>query len=134
MDEAFLGRTGLNDVFRTRRKIGGLDATLYFDWDGAGGLREVSLQTASLPASDLKEKLQPCWKEFATLLVTLYGKPVVAGGELSITSINIGTFSPTHLWNLEHNNSAQLGAAHERDGYQIVVRFSRKSLQPFALP
>jgi len=134
MDEAFLGRTGLNDVFRTRHKIGGLDATLFFDWDVGGQLKEVSLQSASFPANESNEKLLPCWKEFAALMVTLYGKPVHAGSELNLSSISKDSLSPTHLWNLENNNSAILGAAREGDQYRIVVRFSRKAVQPLAMP
>ena len=134
VDEAFLGRTGLNDVFRTRHKIGGLDATLFFDWDAGGQLKEVSLQTASFPAKDFNDKLHPCWKEFAALLVSLYGKPVHPGIDLNLSSINKGSLSPTHLWTLENNNSAILGAAREGDQYQIVVRFSRKTVQPFMMP
>jgi len=135
MDEAFLGRTGLNDVFRTRHKIGGLDATLFFDWDGGGQLKEVSLQTASFPAKEFNDKLLPCWKEFAILMGTLYGKPVIQPGNApNPGSINKDSLSPTHLWNLENNNSAILGAAREGDQYRIVVRFSRKAVQPLAMP
>lgn len=130
VDETFLGRTGLNDVFRTRKKIGGLDASLFFDWTEDGKLKEVTLQTKGLPADALKTQLTPCWKEFAELLTTLYGKPTVAEPEIHLSSVRDGSMSPTHLWSLEKKGSAMLGASRDGDHYQIVVRFTQKTIAP----
>lgn len=132
--EALVGRTGLNDVFRTRKKIGGLDASLFFDWDDDGKLIEINLQTCGLPASALKEQLTPCWKDLAALLTSLYGKPIVADSQLRLASIRDGTMFPSHLWNLEKKGSATLGAAREGDDYKVIVRFSEKIVQPVTLP
>jgi hypothetical protein len=132
--ETFIGRTGLNDVFRTRRKIGGLDASLFFDWTEDGKLKEITLQSSALPASALKDQLAPCWKEMAELLTTLYGKPLQADSELRISSIQDGTMVPSHLWNLEKNGSAMLGASRDGQKYQIVARFTRKPVVSFAIP
>ena len=79
VDETFLGRTGLNGVFRTRKKIGGLDASLYFDWTDAGELKELTLQTEALPASAYRTQIEPSWKKFIELLTTLYDDPVQKG-------------------------------------------------------
>jgi hypothetical protein len=40
----------------------------------------------------------------------------------------------THLWKLEGQGSAMLGAAREGENYLIVVRFTRKNIQPVPLP
>jgi hypothetical protein len=134
VDEVYLGRTGLNGAFRTRKKIGGLDATLSFDWTDSDGLREVSLQTDSFPAADLNTKMVPCWKEFLDLLNTLHGKPISEVKQLQIGSIQEGTMVATHLWKLEPSGSAMLGAAKDEGNYQVVVRFTTKNVQPVLLP
>ena len=134
VDETFIGRTGLNDVFRTRRKIGGLDASLFFDWTDDGKLKEITLQTAGFPASELKESLTPCWKELAELMTTLYGKPIHADPELKLSSIQDGVMLPSHLWKLEKKGSATLGAARDGEKYQVVVRFTQKTVVPVAIP
>ncbi len=134
VNETFLGRTGLNDVFRTRRKIGGLDASLFFDWTEDGKLKEITLQTAGFPASALKEQLTPCWKELAELLTTLYGKAIHADPELRLSSVQDGSMVPSHLWKLEKKGSAMLGAARDGENYQVVVRFTQKTVAPVAIP
>lgn len=128
--ETFLGRTGLNDVFRTRKKIGGLDASLFFDWTDEGGLKEISLQTTTLPAGKFNEQLQPCWKEFIKLLTSLHGQPVSEAAGIQASAIPDGGMMPTHMWKLQTTGSALLGAAREGDQYQLVVRFTRKNVQP----
>ncbi len=133
-DETFMGRTGLNGVFRTRQKIGGLDASLYFDWTESGNLKEINLQTDPLPESDFKTKLVPCWKDFAVLLTKLQGKPLVAEPEIHLSSIRDGSLQSTHLWALDSIGSARLGAARDGTRYQIVVRFTKEVVKPMAVP
>lgn len=134
VDETFIGRTGLNDVFRTRRKIAGQDASLFFDWTEDGKLKEITLQTAALPATALESQIVPCWKELAELMTTLYGKPIHADPELRLSAIPDGSMLPSHLWKLEKKGSATLGAARDGEKYQVVVRFSEKAVKPVAIP
>jgi hypothetical protein len=133
-DETFIGRTGLNGIFRTRRQVGGQHAMLYFDWSGDNQLREITLQTDAFPASEGDKQLVPCWKEFIGLLTVLHGKPVVAEKQIHFSSIRDGSLKPTHLWKLEKTGSVLLGAAREGDKYQIVVRFTGKDVKPIAIP
>ena len=133
-DETFLGRSGINGVFRTRQKIGSLGAFLYFDWTEAGKLKELTLQTESLPATAYKSDIEPSWKGFVELLSTLYGKPVQKGPLPQPESIANGSFSPSHLWTLENGGSALLGTARDANKYQLVVRFSKKTIQPVEIP
>ncbi|MBC8126916.1 MAG: hypothetical protein H8M99_07205 [Gloeobacteraceae cyanobacterium ES-bin-144] len=132
-DETFIGRTGLNGIFRTRQKIGGLDASLYFDWTESNQLKEITLQTDGLTLANSKAQLLHCWKDFIALLTTIHGEPIVRN-ELRLTTISDGTFASTHLWKLEKSGSAQLGAARDGDNYQIVVRFTEKEVKPVAHP
>lgn len=134
LDETFLGRTGLNGVFHTRKQIGGLDASLYFDWTDGGLLQEVTMQTTPVPESAYLTRLEPSWKEFINLLTTLYGKPVQQGSLPHAASLGDGSFRPSHLWSLETGGSVLLGTARDGDQFQLVVRFSQKKVTPVALP
>lgn len=132
--ETFIGRSGLNGVFRTTEKIGGLDASLFFEWKNEDSLQEVNLHTDSLPITQAQQTLIPCWKAFAKLLSNLYGKPVISSPELNTSSIPDGAYQPTHLWNLSPKGSVTLGASREGDKLLIVCRFSEKKTNPVALP
>ena len=133
-DEAFLGRSGLNGVFRTRQKIGTLDGFLYFDWTEAGKLKELNLQTESRPNTAYKTELEPSWQKFVELLTTLYGKPVQKGPLPAMASLSDGTFFPSHLWNIESGGCALLGTAREGSKFQVVVRFSQKKPKLVEMP
>lgn len=132
--ETFLGRSGLNGVFRTTQKIGGLDASLFFDWRDEDSLSELNLHTDPLPSAQARETLVPCWKEFAKLLSNLYGKPVISSPDLNTSSIPDGAYQPTHLWNLSPKGSVTLGASREGDKLQLVCRFSEKKTNPVEMP
>lgn len=133
-DETFIGRSGLNGVFKTRRKIGVLDGFLYFDWTEAGKLKELTLQTETRPDSAYKTELEPGWKELIDLLSSLYGKPVQKGPIPPVNTLADGSFAPSHLWLLEGGGSALLGTAREGGKYQLVVRFTQKKVGVVEIP
>lgn len=133
-DETFIGRSGLNGIFYTRQKIGKVKASLYFDWDETKKLKELTLQTDLLPDTEYKSELEPTWGAFVELLSTLYGKPAQKGPMPQMESLGDGTFSPSHLWELEGGGSALLGTARDGKRYQLVVRFTRKKVQPVEFP
>jgi hypothetical protein len=134
LPETMFARTGLNGIFQTHQKIGGLETSLYFDWCGDGGLKEVTLQTAPLSGDDAEARLSPCWKELIDLLTILHGKPINANGKLDLTGIADGSMSATHLWKLEHSGTAMLGAARDGNAYQIAVRFTTEDIKPVIIP
>lgn len=131
--ETFIGRTGLNDVFRTRKKIGGLTASLSFDWTEDGGLQEITLKTPEVPAGKFDEQLKPCWQEFIKLLTTLHGQPVTSSPGINLASVPDGGMLPTHLWKLQGTGNAMLGASRDGGHYHVVVRFTRKDVQTFEI-
>ena len=133
-DETFIGRSGINGIFRTRQKIGSLNGFLYFDWTDAGKLKELTLQTECLPATAYKSELEPSWKGFVALLNTLYGKPVQKGPIPQPETIANSSFSPSHLWALEGGGSILLGTARETNKYQLVVRFTQKKVGVVEIP
>lgn len=134
IDETFIGRSGLNGIFRTRQKVGKLDCFLYFDWTEAGKLKELTLQTETVPAAAYKTDLESSWKGFVGLLSMLYGKPTQKGSLPGRESLADGAFLPSHLWPLDGGGSALLGTAREGAKYQLVVRFTQKKQQMVELP
>jgi hypothetical protein len=133
-DETFIGRSGLNGVFRTRNRIGALDAFLYFDWTESGKLKELNVQTNPRPDTAYKTELEPSWTEFIELLSALYGKPAQKGPMPAMASLADGAFFPSHFWNLETGGCAMLGTAREGKKYQVVVRFTEKKPQVVEIP
>ncbi|MES2922684.1 MAG: hypothetical protein V4819_14115 [Verrucomicrobiota bacterium] len=133
-DETFIGRSGINGIFRTRQKIGSLSGFLYFDWTEGGKLKELTLQTETLPATAYKSEIEPSWKGFVELLTTLYGKPVQKGPLPQPETIVAGSFCPSHLWTLERGGSALLGAARDANKYQLVVRFTQAKVGVVEIP
>lgn len=127
--ETFIGRSGLNGIFRTRQQIGDLDAALYFDWTTEGGLRELTLQTDGVPESEYLPRLQPAWKEFIELIGALYGRSAHQGPFPGVQSVTEGSFTPSHLWELEGGGQALLGIAKDRSDFQLVLRFTQSATQ-----
>ncbi len=130
--EAFMGRTGLNGTYRTRQKIGGLQCELYFDWTGAGTLREISLQTQAVPKDLYVNRLKGTWEELAALLTTLHGKPMQSGEFPRVEDLDGDTFLPSHLWKVK-GGSALLGTTRQGATCMIVVRFTTKKIEPVLL-
>jgi hypothetical protein len=134
VSEVHLGRFGLNGTFRTKHRIGGLHGFLYFDWSPSGLMRETSIHTETLQADSYNGRLLTAWKEFITLMTTLYGRPVQDASYPKRQDLEDGSFLASHLWRLEGGGSALLGSAREGNGYMIVVRFTQESLQPVRVP
>jgi hypothetical protein len=132
--ETFIGRSGLNGVFKMREKVGNLDRFLYFDWTESGKLTEVNLQTDLRPETDYKTELELCWKQLAEQLTLIYGKPIQKGPLPSIESVGDGIFFPSHLWKMQTGGCVMLGTAREGSKYQVVVRYSQKKPQVIEIP
>jgi len=133
VDDAYLGRMGLNGSFRTRKTVGGLTCSLSFDWTGEGGLKEVTLQTDPQPKNAYPSTLKSTWEELATLMSTLHGQPLQAGNYPDLSSLKDGMLIPTHLWKISPSGSAMLGASRDGDRYLIVIRLTSRQVQPLQL-
>jgi hypothetical protein len=134
LPETLMGRTGLNGVYQTLHQVGGLEASLYFDWCEDGRLQEITLQTSSLTGQSVEEKLKPCWKEFIDILTAMHGKPIHANLHFEVASLDQDGMSATHLWKLEGGGTAMLGAARQGEDYQIAVRFTTEDVKPVIIP
>lgn len=134
LDETLQGRVGLNGTYRTRKKIGGLQCSLFFDWTGGGTLKEISLQTDSVPQDVYVNRLKATWEELAQLLTTLHGKPKQQGPLPRVAELTDGALIPSHLWELKNGGSALLGTSKEGATCMVVVRFTNKKIAPVELP
>ena len=134
VNETFIGRSGLNGIFSTRKKIGDLAASLYFDWTPEGTLKELTLQTETIQEVEYRSRLEPSWKEFIELLSMLYGLPEQNGPLPQANILADGSFLPSHLWLLEGGGSALLGTARDGNRFQLVVRFTQKIPRRVELP
>ncbi len=134
VEEKFLGRFGLNGMFRTREAAGGMHCTLSFNWNEGGGLAEVNLQTEALPVEDYATKLKPCWKEYTALLTQIYGRAAQNGALSPPEKLESGEMLASHLWRLGSGGTTLLGIAREGNGYQIVIRITREIIQPVVIP
>lgn len=134
VSETFSARTGLNGSFRTREKIGGLSCELYFAWDGAGRLNEITLQTEPVPAADYDARLKDTWSELASLLRNLHGKPLQVAGYPDSKQLDNDMFLASHLWRLEGGGSALLGTSMQRGSCLAVVRFTAERVDPVRTP
>jgi hypothetical protein len=100
-------------------------------------LLNVAVHVLAYPdftASAYPSRIASSWKEFIVLLRTLYGKPTQQGSLPTMGSLADGSFTPSHLWSLESGGSALLGTARAGSNYQLVVRFTQKTIKPVALP
>ncbi len=134
LPETMFARTGLNGIFQTVHKVGGLEASLYFDWTESGTLRELTLQTTPVSGNDAQTRLTGCWKEFIELLTSLHGNPIHAHDKLDIKAVPDESISNTHLWKLDHRGTAMLGCARDGDEYHIAVRFTTENIKPVVIP
>ncbi len=132
--EIFAARTGLNGSFRTREKIGGLSCELYFDWTNTGRLKEITLQTEPVPASDYDGRLKENWSELAALMRNLHGKPLQTAGYPDSSNLENGMFLSSHLWRLEGGGSALLGTSMQRGSCMAVIRFTTERIDPLRVP
>lgn len=127
LPETFYARTGLNGIFRTKQKIANQHSQLFFEWNDTGGLREFTLHTDSLPLKNTDDQILPCWHGYINAMTDLYGEPVNANPKLNLGSIPEDGIIFTHLWESPQIGSILVGASHNKDGYQIAVRFANGS-------
>ncbi|MEI7928138.1 MAG: hypothetical protein WCH40_06270 [Verrucomicrobiales bacterium] len=133
VEEAFLGRYGLNGSFKTRKQIGGKSYLLYFEWNADNKLKEITLQTEGMTKDAYAGPMQASWKELADVLSSLYGKPFVAGPYPAQASLHDGSFVPSHSWKLSPG-IALLGTAQDGASYQVVVRFKKDATGIVEIP
>jgi hypothetical protein len=130
----FQGRSGLNGIYRTKIKIGGLFCYLFFDWTESGTLREITLQTENQPGKVYGDVLTPCWEECIPLISSIHGKALQSGKIANANVLQEGQMLGSHIWRIEHGGTVILGTARQGTGYEVVVRFTTEKIEPNLVP
>jgi hypothetical protein len=130
----FFARTGLNGIFHTKHKIGGLYCYLFFDWDENDQLKEITLQTESKQTSEYNTVLKPCWSELIELIGPIHGKPLQHMEIISAAKLQDGQMMASHLWRMDQGGTVMLGTSRVGDGYQVNVRFTKEKIEPVKVP
>lgn len=128
VDSTFQGRTGLNGVYRTRNKIGGLHCFLFFDWTPSNTLKEITLRTEHKPDSLYYTELKACWEELKHLISPIHGRPIHTSGLPLQHRLEEGQILGSHLWRIDNGGTVLLGTGREGDQFQVVVRFTTDNL------
>ncbi|MGJ8643818.1 MAG: hypothetical protein ACSHX9_10450 [Luteolibacter sp.] len=128
VEETFFGRTGLNGTYRTRQKVGGLYCYLFYDFDNAGSLRELTMRTVPQPESEYGLSVSSCWGELPNLISMLHGKPMLEGKIPSASKIDEGAMLGSHAWRMEGGGNVLLGIAKVEGKYEVSVRFTLEKL------
>lgn len=127
---SFFGISISDTEYRTKEKIGELNAFLNFTWDeNDEKLTEVFLQTEPVSAISYDDTLKICWSEFIELLTSLHGEPVQQSAFPSRSQVPQDAIIGSHIWKLHKGGTAMLGTACSGDKYIVVVRFSKKTVE-----
>lgn len=134
LDSTFFGRTGINGIYRTVHKIGGLHCYLFFDWDEGGRLKEITLRTEDKAAGEYNAVLKPCWEALPELLGPIYGKPLQTTKMPAASDLANEQMLASHLWRIDHGGTVMLGVSRLADLYQVSVRFTREVIEVRRIP
>jgi hypothetical protein len=134
LDSTFFGRTGINGIYRTVHKIGGLHCYLFFDWDEGDRLKEITLRTEDKSAAEYNSSLKPCWEALTELIGPIYGNPLQTVRMPAPSELANEQMLATHLWRIDHGGTVMLGASRLGDTYQVSVRFTKEVIEVRRIP
>jgi hypothetical protein len=134
LDSTFFGRTGINGMYRTVQKIGGMHCWLFFDWDEAGMLDEITLRTEDKMVGEYDSTLKPCWEELIELIGIIHGKPLQTTPIPPSKDLENEQMLASHLWRMENDGTVLLGTSRLGEGYQVNVRFTQEKIGVKRLP
>jgi hypothetical protein len=134
LNSTFFGRTGINGIYRTVQPIGGLHCYLFFDWDEADLLKEISLRTEDKTLAQYESVLKPCWQALTELIVPIYGKPLQTTNMPAASSLSNEQMLASHLWRIDQGGTVMLGASRVGDAYQVSVLFTKDKIEPQPIP
>lgn len=134
LDSTFFGRTGINGIYRTVQPIGGLHCYLFFDWDEADLLKEISLRTEDKLEGEYETILKPCWQALTELIVPIYGKPLQTTKMPAATDLASEQIVASHLWRIDQGGTVMLGASRLGEAYQVSVLFTKDKIEVKPIP
>lgn len=132
--DTFLGRTGLNGVFKCKNKLAGLTYHLYFQWSDTGGLKEITLRSQDLDANQYGTTLKNAWTEANKLFTQVYNKPVQDAKYPQKTDFNQHPILITHIWHKGSRQSILIGPGIENNRSFLAIRFINQKIEPVRIP
>lgn len=129
IDKSLLSRVGLNGTFKLKSTLAELNFSLFFGWTDQDGLKEITLQSEPVSASQYNGKLKNAFRQAADLISRVYGKPELANEMPVSSSIEIDAILNSYLWQLDEG-SLMLGIAHSTKGYHISIRYTQQRIEP----
>jgi hypothetical protein len=129
LNSTFFGRTGMNGIYRTVQPIGGLHCYLFFDWDEADLLKEITLRTEDKAVGEYDTVLKPCWQALTELIVPIYGKPLQTTEMPAASDLKNEQMLASHLWRIDQGGTVMLGASRLGDAYQVSVLFTSEKIE-----
>jgi len=130
VSDIHLGRTGLNGIFRTKAKIGPYKCSVFFDWTSQDKLKEITLRTDDLQASDYDTNIKRCWEQMVHLTGEIIGSPVHKTTYPMQNNMQDGMSMNTHLYRIQSGGSALVGIGFQDGKYMVTTRFTRDTVDP----
>lgn len=125
--EAFLARTGLNGVFKTKQTFGGQNFSLNFNYDASGGLRDVVFYARNkFRAAHYDTKLKSSYKAMLVSLTAKFGEPMNMPEWIAQDSLTEGHILYMHMWRISPGVflMSGLGNMGPMEGFFPLFRFS----------
>lgn len=129
LNSTFFGRTGINGIYRTVQPIGGLHCYLFFDWDEADLLKEISLRTEDKAVGEYETVLKPCWQALTELIVPIYGNPLQTTKMPAASDLTNEQMLASHLWRIDQGGTVMLGASRLAEAYQVSILFTKEKIE-----
>ena len=130
VNSTFLGRTGLNGIFKCKAKLAGLTYHLYFGWNESGGLNEITLRSGNLNMSEYGNSLRTAWNEAATLFSKVYNHPAQKTGYPTQRSFQDDfkghQILISHVWHKGEKQSILMGPGIDQGKCFLTIRFVNK--------
>lgn len=134
VDSTFLGRTGLNGVFRCKAKLGGLTYRLYFGWAGDGGLSEITLRSQQVDGAEYGTTVKAAWAEANRLFSRVYGDPVQGAHYPDKSKFGKSPILVTHMWHKGTSQTIMIGPGLVQGKGFLAVRFTSRRVEPARTP
>jgi hypothetical protein len=134
LNSTFFGRTGINGIYRTVKEVGGIHCWLFFDWDEADKLNEITLRTEDKPLEEYETALKPCWQELIGLITFIHGKPLQTTPIPAAAQLQNEQMLASHLWRIENGGTVLLGTSKLGDSFQVNVRFTEEKIEVRRVP
>lgn len=130
----FLARTGLNGIFKCKNQLAGLIFSLYFGWNDAGGLNEITLRSDEIDHSQYHTGLQQAWHKANTLFTNTYQAPAQNAKYPSKTDFKGRDILISHIWHKGTTQSILMGPGISKDKCFLTIRFVDRHVKPVRIP